>query len=81
MSDRATDRFIENIETKPATAAAHAERKVAYKISRARKEAQAKLLGRGFLIPKTDVLLEGLQELREAGHAHADKVEKTLRRS
>lgn len=80
MSDRITDAYYNALERKPGMKARHLAAKEAYQLSRKRKEALTKLTGGGFLIPKTEVLKEGLEQLREEGHKRADIVERVNRR-
>ena len=80
MSARATDAYLEALERKPAAKARAAQAKEAYQLSVKRKTALHNLTGGGFLVPKSSVLKEGLEELRELGHAKADVVERINRR-
>jgi hypothetical protein len=80
MSQRATDKYLEAIDRKPNARAADAASKEAYKLHKKRQAAMQRLTGGGFLVPKPHILKEGLEELREVGHAKADIVEKINRR-
>lgn len=80
MSQRATDRYLEALEKKPKAKERAAAAKEAYALSVKRKTALHNLTGGGFLIPKTEVIKEGLEQLREEGHKRADIVERINRR-
>lgn len=80
MSARTTDAYLEALERKPAAKARAQAAKEAYTISVKRKTALHNLTGGGFLIPKPEVIKEGLEELREVGHKKADIVERINRR-
>jgi hypothetical protein len=80
MSQRATDKYLEALEVKPRARAANEAAKEAYKLKKKRAAALEKLTGGGFLIPKSSVLKEGLEELRDAGHRKADIIERINRK-
>lgn len=80
MSQRATDQYLEALEKKPKAKARAAAAKEAYQLSVKRKTALANLTGGGFLVPRPEILKEGLEALREEGHKRADAVERINRR-
>jgi hypothetical protein len=80
MSQRATGNYLEALDRKPAAKAADDAAKQNYKLHKKRQRAMANLTGGGFLIPKPEILKEGLEELREVGHRKADIVEKINRK-
>ena len=80
MSQRATDKYLEALEVKPRAKAANDAAKEAYRFKKKRAAALEKLTGGGFLVPKTHILKEGLEELRHIGHAKADAVERINRK-
>lgn len=80
MSQRATEAYLSALEKKPAAKARAAQAKEAYQLSVKRKTALHNLTGGGFLVPRPEILKEGLEELRELGHKKADVVERINRR-
>lgn len=79
-TQRAREEYLESLERKPAAKDRHAKAMEAYELHRKRKAALLKLTNGGFLIPKPEVLKEGLEELREVGHKKADIVQRINRR-
>lgn len=80
MSARTTDAYLEALDRKPKAKARHEQAKENYRLHKKRQQALHNLTGGGFLIPKPEVLKEGLEELREVGHRKADIVERINRR-
>ncbi len=80
MAQRESDRYFDQLERKPRAKEAHRQSKETYTLHKKRQAALSNLTNGGFLVPKPEVLKEGLQELREVGHAKADKVAQIRRR-
>ena len=80
MSQRATDQYLNALERKPAAKARAAAAKEAYTLSVKRKTALHNLTGGGFLIPKPEVIKEGLEELRDVGMKKVEIIDKINRR-
>jgi hypothetical protein len=80
MSNRATDKYLDALDRKPNAKASDAASKQNYKLHKKRQMALHRLTGGGFLIPKPEIIKEGLEELREVGHKRADIVEKINRK-
>lgn len=78
MSERSKDRLRNLLAKKPAMAAYREARLDHYERTKKSQRALNNLTQGGILIPKPEVLREGLQELREQGHAHVARVEREL---